>query len=134
MEPRFAELLVKGGVVSREQLTEAQKKERENGSSITKEIVRLGYTTEQTLGEFLAKQFGIETVELIPGEVEDAVFSLVPPQIIQKHQLVPYKLFGSTLTVAMSDPTNVFLGNVDVRQNIQVVKVGLNFHVWGPGW
>src|SRR5437899_1202074 len=107
MEPRFAELLVKGGVVSREQLTEAQKKERENGSSITKEIVRLGYTTEQTLGEFLAKQFGIETVELIPGEVEDVVFSLVPPQIIQKHQLVPYKLLGSTLTVAMSDPTDL---------------------------
>jgi len=36
--------------------------------------------------------------------------------------------------IAMSDPTNVFLGNVDVRQNIQVVKAGLNFHVWGPGW
>ena len=34
----------------------------------------------------------------------------------------------------MSDATNAFLGNVDVRQNIQVVKVGLNFHVWGNGW
>lgn len=37
-------------------------------------------------------------------------------------------------TVAMSDPTNVLLGNVDVRQNIQVVKVGANFHIWGSGW
>ena len=36
--------------------------------------------------------------------------------------------------IAMSDPTNAFLGNVDVRQNIQVVKVGLNFHIWGHGW
>jgi outer membrane immunogenic protein len=36
--------------------------------------------------------------------------------------------------IAMSDPTNVFLGNVDVRQNIQVVKAGLNFHIWGSGW
>ena len=44
-----------------------------------------------------------------------------------------YYQFGHRL-VTMSDPTNVFLGNVDVRQNIQVVKVGLNFHVWGPGW
>jgi len=105
MEPRFVELLVRGGVVTRDQLSEAQKKERENGSSITREIVRLGYTSEQILGEFLAKQFGIETVDLIPGEIDDAVFSLVPPQILQKHQLVPYKLLGSTLTVAMSDPT-----------------------------
>src|SRR6185436_18364391 len=58
-------------------------------------------------GEFLAKQFGIETVDLIPGEIDDTVFSLVPPQILQKHQLVPYKLLGSTLTVAMSDPTDL---------------------------
>jgi type IV pilus assembly protein PilB len=107
MEPRFVELLIRGGVVTRDQLSEAQKKERENGSSITREIVRLGYTSEQILGEFLAKQFGIETIELTPGEIDDAVFSLVPPQILQKHQLVPYKLLGSTLTIAMSDPTDL---------------------------
>jgi outer membrane immunogenic protein len=44
-----------------------------------------------------------------------------------------YYGFGHN-TIAMSDPVNVFLGNVDVRQNIQVVKAGLNFHIWGPGW
>jgi type IV pilus assembly protein PilB len=107
MEPRFAELLVKGGLVSREQLAEAQKRERENASSVAKEIVRLGYTNEEKLTQFLSKQFGIETVELVPGEIEDGVFSLVPPQIIQKHQLVPFKLTGSALTVAMSDPTDL---------------------------
>ena len=107
MEPRFAELLVRGGLVSREQLSEAQKREKENGSSVAREIVRLGYTNEETLTQFLGKQFGIESVELVPGEVEDAVFSLVPPQIVQKHQLVPYKLSASTLTVAMSDPTDL---------------------------
>lgn len=36
--------------------------------------------------------------------------------------------------VLMSDPINAFAGIVDVRQNVQVVKVGLNFHVWGAGW
>ena len=107
MEPRFAELLVKGGIVSREQLSEAQKKEKESGSSVTRELVRLGFTSEETLTNFFAKQFGIEIVEVIPGEIEDAVFSLVPPQIVQKHQLVPYKLLGSTLTVVVSDPTDL---------------------------
>jgi type IV pilus assembly protein PilB len=107
MEPRFAELLVRGGIVTREQLAEAQKKERENNSSVTKEIVRLGFTSEEALTEFLAKQFGIETVDIVPGEIEEAIFSLVPPQIIQKHQLIPYKLLGSTLTVALSDPTDL---------------------------
>jgi outer membrane immunogenic protein len=44
-----------------------------------------------------------------------------------------YYQFGHRV-IAISDPTNVFLGNVDVRQNIQVVKAGLNFHIWGSGW
>jgi type IV pilus assembly protein PilB len=107
MEPRIAELLVRGGIASRDQLIQAQEKERDNGSSVIRELVRLGFTTEDTLTEFLAKQFNIEKVDLNPTEIEDPVFSLVPPQLVQKHQLVPVKLLGSTLTVAMADPTDL---------------------------
>ncbi len=107
MEPRIAELLVRGGIASRDQLIQAQEKERDNGSSVIRELVRLGFTTEDTLTEFLAKQFNIEKVDLNPSEIEDSVFNLVPPQLVQKHQLVPVKLLGSTLTVAMADPTDL---------------------------
>ena len=107
MEPRIVELLVRGGIVTRDQLTQAQEKEHDNGSSITKELVRLGFTNEETLTEFLARHFGIERVEINPAEIEDAVFTLLPPQLVQKHQLIPLKLFGSTLTVAMADPTDL---------------------------
>jgi type IV pilus assembly protein PilB len=77
MEPRIAELLVRGGVVTREQLNQAQEKERDNGSSVIRELVRLGFTSEDNLADFLARQFGIEKVELNPTAIEDAVFSLV---------------------------------------------------------
>ena len=36
--------------------------------------------------------------------------------------------------VMMIEGINGFAGVVDVRQNVQVAKVGFNFHVWGPGW
>jgi type IV pilus assembly protein PilB len=107
MEPRIAELLVRGGIVSRDQLVQAQEKERDNGSSVISELVRLGFATEATLTAFLAKQFNIEKADLNPSEIEDSVFNLVPPQLVQKHQLVPVKLLGSTLTVAMADPTDL---------------------------
>ena len=107
MEPRVAELLAKGGIVSREQLSEAYKKEKENNSSLSKEVVRLGFTTEEVLAEFLAKQFGIECVELLAADIDDAVFSVVPPQIVQKHQVIPIKLVGSSLTIAIADPTDL---------------------------
>jgi len=44
-----------------------------------------------------------------------------------------YYQFGHG-NVAMVDGINGFSGLVDVRQNVQVAKVGVNFHVWGPGW
>jgi type IV pilus assembly protein PilB len=111
MEPRIAELLVKGGIVSREQLAEANKNDKEGNSSLAREIVRLGFTTEEILADFLAKQFGIECVELVSADIEDAVFSVVPPQIVQKHQLIPIKLIGSTLTIAIADPTDLIAIN-----------------------
>ena len=43
MEPRIAELLVRGGIVSRDQLIQAQEKERDNGSSVIRELVRLEF-------------------------------------------------------------------------------------------
>jgi outer membrane immunogenic protein len=44
-----------------------------------------------------------------------------------------YYQFGHG-NVLMSDGINGFSGLADVKQNVQVVKVGFNFHIWGDGW
>ena len=42
-----------------------------------------------------------------------------------------YDYYGfGTRTSTFADQANVFQGPVSVRQSIQVVKVGLNFHMW----
>jgi type IV pilus assembly protein PilB len=111
MEPRLGELLVRGGVVTREQLNKALEREKSNGSNVIQELVRLGFTTEELLAQFLAHQFGIEKISLENAEILDSVFNLAPAELIQKHQIVPLKLYGSTLTVAMADPTNLIALN-----------------------
>ena len=111
MEPRLGELLVRGGVVTREQLSQALGKEGENGASAIQALVRLGFTTEDNLAEFLAAQFGIERVSVDNLEISEGVFDLVPPEVIQKHQLLPVKLIGATLTVVTADPTNLIAIN-----------------------
>ncbi|MEK7229018.1 MAG: type IV-A pilus assembly ATPase PilB [Candidatus Binatota bacterium] len=125
MEPRIGELLVRGGLVTREQLNEALEKEKSNGSHLVQELVRLGFTTEDQLTQFLAKQFGIEKVELANTEILDSVFNLIPPDLIQKHQIIPLKLVGSTLTVAMPDPTNLIAINEIKFITGYAVKVAL---------
>lgn len=107
MEPRIAEILVRGGVINRDQLQEALDIQKKNGTNLVQELVRLGYTNEDQLTSFLGQQFGIEMVNLENLEIQDRAFNLLPVRIIHKYQLIPYKLLGSTLTVAMSDPTNL---------------------------
>ena len=125
MEPRIGELLVRGGLVTREQLNEALEKEKSNGSHLVQELVRLGFTTEDQLTQFLAKQFGIEKVELANTEILDSVFNLIPPDVIQKHQIIPLRLVGSTLTVAMPDPTDLIAINEIKFITGYAVKVAL---------
>ena len=84
-------------------------------------------------GSFAGTPFGFEGLEnrfgwIVGGGLEWA-FSPHWSASIE----YDYYQFGNR-TVTMSDPTNVFLGGVDVRQNIQVVKVGLNFHIGPNGW
>ena len=107
MDLRIAELLVRGTLITREQLQEAVDKQKKDGAHLVQELVRSGYTTEEKLIDFFAQRFGIEKFEFGNGDIPDAMFNLVPSQLMQKHQLVPVKLAGSTLTVAMSDPTDL---------------------------
>jgi outer membrane immunogenic protein len=44
-----------------------------------------------------------------------------------------YYRFGSG-PILMNDGINALSGVVDVKQTVQVVKVGVNFHIWGSGW
>jgi len=52
MEPRTAEILVRGGIITREQLNEALTVFKQNGSSLVHELVRLGYTSEDQVTDF----------------------------------------------------------------------------------
>ena len=107
MEPRTAEILVRGGIITREQLNEALQVFKQNGSSLVHELVRLGYTSEDQVTDFLADQFGIEKVEIDGVDIPDSILNLIPAQFIQKYHIIPLKLMTSTLTIAMSDPTNL---------------------------
>ena len=107
MEPRTAEILVRGGIITREQLNEALDSFKQNGSSLVHELVRLGHTSEDQVTDFLADQFGIEKVEIEGTNIPDSIFNLIPVQFVQKYQIIPLKLMTSTLTIAMSDPTNL---------------------------
>jgi len=114
VDSKTAEILVRGKLITRKQLKKALDLQKKNGSDLVGELVRLGYTTEETIQDFFAEQFEIEKVDLEDVEIEDEVFDLIPIEILREHQVIPMRSnpkpfppVCSVLTLAMADPTNL---------------------------
>jgi type IV pilus assembly protein PilB len=120
---KIGELLVHEGVVSTEQLNRALEEQRHSGERIGAALVKLGIIDEDTLLEFIAKQFRCPQVNLYKLSSPKHIAGMIPLDIMHKYQVVPFGLMGNTLHVAMSDPGNLFV--IDdirflTRKNIQV--------------
>jgi type IV pilus assembly protein PilB len=120
---KIGELLVQEGLVSNDQLNRALDEQHHTGERIGAALVKLGIIDEDTLLEFIAKQFRCPQVNLYKLSSPKHVAGIIPLDIMHKYQAVPFGLMGNTLHVAMSDPGNLFV--IDdirflTRKNIQV--------------
>ena len=108
MAVRIGELLLKEKRISPEQLQEALNHQRQHGGKLGFNLIKLGYVKDDEITALLSKQYGVPSIALGAFEVDAAVVKLVPAETAQKYQIVPLSRSGATLTIAMTDPTNVF--------------------------
>jgi type IV pilus assembly protein PilB len=105
---RIGELLVKENLLTAAQLREAREGARSKGSRLGAEITQLGYLDETELTEFVAKQYGVPSINLEEFEIDRAVIELIPEEVAVKHTVLPVNRAGSTLILATADPSNIF--------------------------
>lgn len=105
---RLGELLIRKEMITDEQLATAVAEQKKEGIRLGAALIRLEYIQEEDLAAFLSKHYGVPSINLSEFEVDPAVIELVPSEVAQKYQLVPVNRAGSTLIVAMSDPSNIF--------------------------
>jgi len=108
MSGRLGELLVRENLISLQQLQKAQEEQRKTGGRIGSLLVKQGAIAETDLTNFLSKQYGVPAISLKDFDVDDEVIKLIPKATAEKHQVVPVNRAGSSLIVAMSDPSNIF--------------------------
>ncbi|MGB4599490.1 MAG: type IV-A pilus assembly ATPase PilB [Trichlorobacter sp.] len=107
---RLGEILVKNSLITREQLTGALQEQKMSGgqSKLGSILIKQGLISEHDLVSFLSRQYGVPTISLNEYEIDPAVVKIIPPEVVQKYNLVPVNRAGSTLIVAVSDPSNLF--------------------------
>ena len=108
MAVRIGELLLKEKRITPGQLQEALNHQRQHGGKLGFNLINLGYVKDEEITALLSRQYGVPSISLAQFEVDPSVVKLVPVETARKYQIVPLARSGATLTIAMTDPTNVF--------------------------
>jgi len=105
---KLGELLIQANLIDRDQLEKALKLQEEMGGRIGLALIKLGFVSDQEITDFLSQQFGVPAVNLTAFDIDESVIKLIPADVAKKYQVLPINRSHATLTLAMTDPSNVF--------------------------
>jgi len=108
MAVRIGELLLKEKRITPAQLQEALNYQKTAGGKLGVNLVKLGFVKDEEITALLSKQYGVPSINLTQFEIDASVIKLIPSETVQKYQIIPLNRAGATLTIAITDPTNVF--------------------------
>ncbi len=102
----IGDLLVDNGLITPEELEQAQAEREKTGEPIGIVLSKLGLATESNLKNALELQYGVNYINLAKREPEDDLIALLPEQLIREQLAVPVSQQGERLTIAMVDPSD----------------------------
>ena len=108
MSVRLGEILLKESLITQDQLDKALEFQRSNGGKLGSCLAKMGYITDDDITGVLSRQYGVPSINLKYYEIDPNVIKLIPQDTALRYQVVPLSRVGSVLTIAMTDPTNVF--------------------------
>src|SRR3954463_7301774 len=103
---RLGEILLREGLVTRDQLAQALAEQKNSKPRLGYVLVKLGLVQELEITKVLARQYRMPAVDLSRFEVDPKIIKLVPADVATKNVVLPLKREGRTLTIAMADPTD----------------------------
>src|SRR5690349_23844601 len=108
MSVRHGEILVKESLITQDQLQKALEFQRANGGKLGSCLTKMGFITDDDITGVLSRQYGVPSINLKFYEIDPNVIKLIPQDTALRYQVIPLSRVGSVLTIAMTDPTNVF--------------------------
>ena len=100
----FTDLLLRRGVVSLDQLSEATSMARQDDISVADSLIKMQYAAPQDVYRALADFHKMDFVDLAAVRIDDAIIQLVPESVARENTIIPYQEDGDSLVVLVSDP------------------------------
>ncbi|NIP86529.1 MAG: type II/IV secretion system protein, partial [Planctomycetales bacterium] len=103
----FTDILLRQGVISPDQLNEAEAMAQESATSVSDALVRLGYATSDEVMRAVAEEHRLDFVNLEEVAIPPAVIELVPESVARENVILPMSDEGDALRVIVSDPLDL---------------------------
>ena len=108
MAVRLGELLLRENRVTPAQLQEALNHQRAHGGRLGSTLIKLGILDENEISSLLSRHYGVQAIRVEDMQPDPATTRLIPAETAAKYNVIPISRNGTTLTLAMADPANVF--------------------------
>ena len=108
MPEKLGTLLVNKNIISAEQLKKAIAKQKDSGEQLSSALIELGFIQEEGLLSFLSSHYEIPPLNLHNYTITAEVVNLIPADLAYKYRIFPLSRRGTTLVIAMADPSNIF--------------------------
>lgn len=105
----LGEILYKNKLVDKPTLIKAIKKARADNKRLGETLVSMGIVSEDVISKALAKQFGLEYVDLDETPIPQSAQKLIPEELIKKHFVLPLGVDNGRLKIIISDPMDLDL-------------------------
>ncbi len=122
LKDRLTEILFDNNLINKESFERALEIQKQRGGRLSAILVELGYIDEQNLISALSQGLGIPTLKLSKFKIDPEVTKMIPKEIASHYQIIPISKIGNLLTVAMSDPLNIFA--IDDIKNLTGFEIG----------
>ncbi|MDX2114823.1 MAG: ATPase, T2SS/T4P/T4SS family [Planctomycetota bacterium] len=122
---QLGDRMVELGHLTLEQLKEALEEQKSHGHSklLGEVLVELGFVGEHLVMEVLAESYGVPFARITPRVADPRVIDLLPREFIDSHGVLPLFCVDGTLTVAVSEPANLFLVDEIARVSGKRVQI-----------
>ena len=104
MASDICQQLIDRGLIGPDQLTEAEGVARAQGIRAEDALVKLGYVEESDISSLQAQDFGYDSINLDSIDIPQAVIALVPESVARENVVLPLRMDGDSIVVAINDP------------------------------
>ena len=103
----LGEILYRKGLVNKEGLMKAIKRSKANNKRLGETLIEMEMVSEDEVSQAIAKQFGLEYIDLDEQEIPKSARNLVPEELMRKHLILPLGMDNGRLKLIISDPLDL---------------------------